>query len=482
MTGLVARFGILFENRTLRQTVAKNAFWLVAGQALSRVLKFTVTAYAARLLGVECIGALAFATALTTLSFTFSDVGVSTLLVREYQHAPDRARLLRTLLAAKLAFVAASAVVALLVFEIFGGQVSYVLLLLVLGVTVSDVTRDFLTAIARAREKAQYETVILGVEGLATLAFCLAALFAYGTVPTLAAGYLAASVTTLAVAAALFRREFRGAGDGRQVALGTLIRDIWPFAAAAGIAVAFTQADTALLGWLRGAHDAGLYGAGSRIMQILLTMPALLGATLLPALSRFRDEPARQATVVRDAVSGVLLFAVPVAFGGIVLSAQVLVLVYGEAFGAGGTAFALLLGSFLAFALTTVLDFLLLSRNLQAKNFTYTGMAAVLGIGLNLILIPRFGPAGAGAAALAAQLLNLALTMRLARSVLGRSPVPLANTWRVIAAGAVMALAVGWLGMPTAPRIVFGGAVYLIAVLALRTPFVYETIGRMKRA
>lgn len=480
---LIARAGVLFENRSLRQTVAKNAFWLVAGQVIGRALKFIIVAYAARLLGVDAIGALAFATALTTLSFTFSDVGVSTLLVREFQRTEDTARLLRTLLRLKLAFVALSSGVALITFFIFGSTVPAALLLITLATTIFDVTRDFLTAIARAKEKAQYETVILGVEGLFTVLFGILALNLYGTITTLALAYLGAALVTFIVSTAIFLPAFRGAGKGKDWhAIRTMLKDMWPFAAAAAIAVTFTQADTVMIGWIRGSYDAGLYGAGSRIMQILLVLPALIGATLLPALARFQDDAKRQAFVVRNALSGVLLLSVPVTFGGVVLAPHVLGLVYGSAFAPGGTAFALLLASFLAFAVTTILDYLLLSRNLQAKNFTYTAIAAVLNLVLNAALIPTYGPAGAAAASLCAQILNLTLTMNLARKIVSESLLSWDNVTRIVIAGLVMVAAVTWIELNIIPRILLGAVVYAIMLLALKTPFVYESLKRAARA
>ena len=43
----------LFENKTLRQTVVKNVFWLFSGQMIGRLLRAAVVVYAARILGAE---------------------------------------------------------------------------------------------------------------------------------------------------------------------------------------------------------------------------------------------------------------------------------------------------------------------------------------------------------------------------------------------------------------------------------------------
>lgn len=463
---------------SLRQTIARNTFWLLAGQVISRVLKFGLVAYAARMLGVEAIGSLTYATALTTLSFTFSDVGLGTLLVREYQKSEQPGRLVVTLAKFKALLVALSAIVACSAYLIFGGAPGP-LLLLALATTMFDVTRDFVTSIARAKEKGHLEAIILSVEGVLTVTFGFLILAAHGTIFALAGAYALAALVTLLVAGAIFFPEFRYRGNSEDHrAIRQMVKDLWPFAAAAAIAVIFTQVDAVLLGRMNGPEDAGLYGAGSRIMQILLVLPALIGVSVLPTLSRLKSESAAQARIVRGALSGVLLLAVPLAWGGAIMAPAVLSLVYGSAFAPGGTAFALLLFSFLFFAVTTVLDYLLLSRNLQAKNFAYTAIAAGVNIALSVALIPNFGPAGAASAGLAAQALNLALTLRFARKTVREPLIAWGDVSRYAVAATAMAAAVYLLPLGTAPRIFIGGVLYGALLIVLRTPFVREWVGR----
>ena len=46
----------LFSNRSLRQTVAKNTFWLTAGNVTGRIIKAGLIIYVARVLGAAGYG------------------------------------------------------------------------------------------------------------------------------------------------------------------------------------------------------------------------------------------------------------------------------------------------------------------------------------------------------------------------------------------------------------------------------------------
>ncbi|PIU98388.1 hypothetical protein COS61_01740, partial [Candidatus Wolfebacteria bacterium CG03_land_8_20_14_0_80_40_12] len=74
---------LFFKNKGVRQTVAKNVFWLSAGELGSRVFRAFIIIYAARVLGAAEYGVFSYVMALTGFFTLFSDIGVSPLLTRE---------------------------------------------------------------------------------------------------------------------------------------------------------------------------------------------------------------------------------------------------------------------------------------------------------------------------------------------------------------------------------------------------------------
>jgi O-antigen/teichoic acid export membrane protein len=463
--------------RPLRGLVIQNTAWLIAGQLVSKALKFIVLAYAARVLGVDAIGSLTYATAIITLSFTFSDVGLSPLLIREYGKAEDGAHLLRTMLRAKAWLILASSLIAGGAYIVFSG-VSTSLFILTLGVMVADVAREFLTTIARAKEKAHQEALILGIEGITTLLLGIGVLIAHPTVTSLATAYWMVSALTLGTTYFLFRTHLTKSTPSARIRARDLVKEMWPFAAAAGIAVAFTQVDAVMVGWLKGSQAAGLYGAGSRIASLFLMLPALLGNALLPGLTRLKEDTVKQAVLARESLSGVLLFALPITVGGIYTASELLRLIYGPAFGPGGNAFALLLISCCFFAITTILDFVLLARGLQVTNFIYTSIAAGINLILNMVLIPHYGALGAGIASALAQLVNVTLTYTFTRSVMKTSLIPWRDLLHFGSASLAMLVTIAVLPLPVWGSILLGATTYFAILGFSRPPLVTSLFPR----
>jgi len=67
----------LFENKSMRQMVAKNTAWLAIGEMVSRLIRAGLIIYAARVLGTEGYGVFSYALSLAALFTIFSDIGLS---------------------------------------------------------------------------------------------------------------------------------------------------------------------------------------------------------------------------------------------------------------------------------------------------------------------------------------------------------------------------------------------------------------------
>src|SRR3989339_817639 len=83
---------LLFFNLHPRQTVIKNAVWLGLAQVLSKLLKLVLVIVSARLLGPRGFGTFNYVLSIMSVYFIFSDWGINTLIVRDYQQKPDIAR------------------------------------------------------------------------------------------------------------------------------------------------------------------------------------------------------------------------------------------------------------------------------------------------------------------------------------------------------------------------------------------------------
>ena len=80
----------LFDNTSIRQTIFKNTFWLAVAGGISKLLKFVLFVYVARILGATEYGKFTFALAFIGLFIIFADLGLSQIITREFAREKEK--------------------------------------------------------------------------------------------------------------------------------------------------------------------------------------------------------------------------------------------------------------------------------------------------------------------------------------------------------------------------------------------------------
>ena len=99
----------LLVNRTTRQTVAKNTFWLTVSNLGGRLLRAVIIIYSARVLGAAEWGLFSYAVSFVALITVFADFGIGPILTREASRTNDplkRSQIVSTTFFLKMALLA----------------------------------------------------------------------------------------------------------------------------------------------------------------------------------------------------------------------------------------------------------------------------------------------------------------------------------------------------------------------------------------
>ncbi len=154
--------------------------------------------------------------------------------------------------------------------------------------------------------------------------------------------------------------------------------------------------DQFICAWFLAPADVGLYAIAVNFATLLMKIPEATGTVMFPRLAGSEDRQAHAATtrVCRSTLFILLLGVLTFAVAGPIL----IPLVYGDAFRGAVRPLLILLPSVLLMALYQLLTRNFTSRGKQQVNILAAGVALVLNVGLNVVLIPRFGIAGAAAA------------------------------------------------------------------------------------
>ncbi|MBI5147920.1 MAG: flippase [Parcubacteria group bacterium] len=400
-----------FENKTLRQTVVKNVFWLFSGQMIGRLLRAAVVIYAARILGAEEWGAFSYALGLAAFLSIFSDIGINALITKEAVQKPElKDRYLATAFFIKLGLLAIIVAAAALFSERLSAiKEAAALMPLIILVFAFDSLRDLGAAVARANEKMELEAGIGVFTNAAIVACGFAFLFLDGTAFALAAAYAVGSGTGLVVAAYLLRKHFQNL---RQNFDRSLIKPImisaWPFGLMGVMGALMINTDIIMLGWLRSAAEVGYYSAAQKPVQLLYVLPTLLATSVFPALSRFvknGDNKAAKKTI-EESLGVVLLLAVPLAAGGVLFGNEIINLLFGDGYAASAASFKLLMLTVLIVFPSSLIGNAIFAYGRQKQFLSFVALGAGGNALFNLLFIPSYGIEGSAAATIITQIIS----------------------------------------------------------------------------
>ena len=212
-------------------------------------------------------------------------------------------------------------------------------------------------------------------------------------------------VLAQAVAAGLFcAAAARGVGFGRLD--WQLMREAIAFGLRAwlgGLAhLLNARVDQVLLGLLATQAALGTYAVAVNASEILFYLPSAVATALLPAVAVSTGPAGVERTLrVFRAVTIVTLAAIAVAAA---LGPTLLPVVFGGSYGSSVEPFLWLLPSAFGFAASAVFSNAQLASGAPLRSSLGPVVSLVVGVGLDIVLIPRYGATGAAIAASAALL------------------------------------------------------------------------------
>ncbi len=471
----------LFQNQTLRQTIAKNTFWLTFGEIAGRLLRTGVVIYAARVLGANGWGVFSYAMSLAALFTIFSDIGLSAVLIREGAKNPEaRKKYFATTLVLKIILIVISFLVVMLGAPHFTKiPLSTNLLLFITLLLLFDSLRGFGVSLFRAIEKMEMEAFsniltqgIILVAGVFILIFSpspenLAVTYAVGS----AAG-LALTIISLWPYFKEFWRHFD------KTLLRPILRAAWPFGVAGLLGAIMINTDTILIGWFKKAIDVGYYSAAQKPILLLYLLPSLIAGGFFPLLAKLANKDNEKfRNVLEKGLIFIFLLAIPFAIGIILTSSQIIHLLFGNEYFNYPTILTLQL---LAITLITNFPMSLLVNSVFAYDrqkdlITFWTIGAVGNAVFDLFLIPVWGIAGAALATVITQIISNSLIWYKMKKINNFSVLKYLP--KIIIATIVMAVAVilfQYLNLPVLITIPLAGAIYFLTLILLKERTIFQ--------
>ncbi|MCR4275176.1 MAG: flippase [Candidatus Wolfebacteria bacterium] len=401
----------LFENKNARQTIAKNTFWLFFGEISSRLLRMIIIIYAARVLGAGGWGVFSYAITLAAFFTTFSDIGISAMLIRESSKNPSmRSQYLSTSLFIKLFLIIISACLIIFISPSLTKieQVKPLLPIIAL-ILFFDGMREFGFSLNRSLEKMESEALIKTVTNFLIVGLGLIFLMYSKTVKSLAFSYTIGSGIGFLLTIWILRSHFKNLfSNFAKKLIWPIFSTAWPFALMGVLGGIMINTDTIMLGWWRTAEEIGFYSVVQRIIQALYLVPVLFSSSVFPSFSRLANKDNEKfRTILEKSIALVLLIGIPLIFGGVFLANEIITALFGNEYLPAATTFQILL-------LTILLEFpvifignAIFAYNEQKKFIGFLTIGAISNVVFNWLLIPRYGIAGSAVATVIAQVFSM---------------------------------------------------------------------------
>jgi O-antigen/teichoic acid export membrane protein len=413
---------LFFTNRSTRQTITKNIFWLGVSQVGSRLIRAVIIIYAARVLGASEYGVFSYAMGLAAFFTIFADIGVSSIMTKEVSQKPEEGKKYFA-----TSFWLKSVLIIFTCLLVFFGarhfsniEAAKPLISLITILIVFDNLRDFSFAFFRAKEKMEYEALIMLSMNIAIMAFGFIALYLSPTALSLTISYVSSAGAGFLLALFALRKEFLGVFKHFTKSLAKpIISSAYPYAFVNLLGAFMTNVDVIMLGWFKSASEIGLYSSGQRIVQIFYGLSIIITTATFPALSRAVGEKNREKVsfLMEKGMALAFMIAVPIAIGGIILSKPILSLLYGAEYVPASLSFQILLLTILIVIPGFLLGNLVLAYDKQKKMALYIGIASAGNVLLNYLLIPKYGIAGAAFTTLLVQIVYYGQTWSMIKKV-----------------------------------------------------------------
>lgn len=402
--------------------IAKNTTYLTIASIVQKIVSFAYFGYLANALGDELLGQYSFALTFTSIFIIFMDFGLGPLLTREAAKDEDHintwySRVLSikmVLIVLSLVALVASIFIGEHFFEQITRDDTHLVLFGALIIIFDTITFTFFS-VMRALKRLQweamsiviYQTTIL-VAGIAALKLELPLVYVLGAL------LIGSLVQTLFMGAVVrFKAKIRFTFAWNFAEAKKYVAIAAPFAIAGIIFRLNGSADVVMLKTMVGNSYAGWYSLAFKLAFALTVLPGAFIASYYPAVSSYYKHAKEQlAPTFENAFFYMVILSFPISVGVIVLGDDVI-----QAVWSGGTwntsvqpLWILMCALPFIFFNYPVGNFLN-AVDKQKLNTLNMGIALLINIVLNALLIPRYTFNGAAIAALVSSIVLVLLGM-----------------------------------------------------------------------
>lgn len=376
------------------QKVAKNTSILLISQVITYILAFIFTMYSARYLGVENFGILSFALAFTGVTVLFTDLGLSTLLVREVSRNKDLMRTyIQNILSLKLILGLITFILSILIVKILGYNLEIIQIVAIITLyTIFSTLASSFYALFQTQQRLEYQSI---GQILSSLLLLLGALFIiYNKIDILGFALLYLFVSIVIFVYSFIICKWKFIFPKMEINFDfwkILLKNAIPLSIILIFSSIAFRIDTVLLSILDTNLAVGIYSAAYKLIEVLTFFPAVFTASIYPIFSKFHVSSKDSLKNAYTKSFRYLSFiGLPIAVIMTLLADKIIFLVYGTQYIESITVLKIIIWAIPFTFLTYFSGTVMISINKQNVLVKIFFIAMIINVVLNIIFIPSF--------------------------------------------------------------------------------------------
>jgi O-antigen/teichoic acid export membrane protein len=390
---------------TLSRGAAIRVSYKAASDIIGKAATFLVLLEAARFLSTSAFGILSLASTLGWMLAVATDLGLQLHLAREVARGQHSLRsIVLPLLRVRSGLAAGAIVLTCLAFAWLPSTDALAFVLIGAAYVVSGLV-EFINYVYRALARSELESSLNLIQRLATLAAAVLLLRQWPALLSVAVAFLLPSMVVLAVTSVVLSRilaersTIDAAPPASTFSRTAFVLDVLPIGAGIVLSALYFRVDLFLVQYWRGIEDVARYNAVFRLIDALRLFPAAVLTVLLPVVFR-----PRHSFFVWRLSAGLFAFGTVTAVAVRAAAPLVMSLTFGSKYESAVPVLRILLIAFPALCVNYALTHQVIGQGSQRAYAAGCALALLFNIGLNLILIPSLGIAGAAWSTVATEL------------------------------------------------------------------------------
>ncbi|MRR06370.1 MAG: flippase [Deltaproteobacteria bacterium] len=388
------------EGRHQLHRIIANTGWLFADKLIRMGMGLLVGVWVARYLGPDQFGLLNFAGAFAALFTAIASLGLDGIVVRNLVRRPgERNEILGTALLLKLTGGSLSIALAMIAVRLM--RPADTLTHWLVGIAIAGTIFQAIDPIDfwfQSQVRSKY--TVYAKNGAFLLTAILKVILILVKAPLMA--FAMAGLAEIAMGSIGLLLAYRATGGfitvwrARLPLARELLRDSWPLILSGVVIMIYMRIDQVMIGQISGNQEVGVYSAAVRLAEVWYFIPTAVVSSVFPGIVEARaigDEPFYGQLQKLYNFMAFLAYAValPVTF----IAGPVVNILFGSAYEKAGPMLAVLIWAGLFTNLGVARSSFLTAMNWTRLHFLTVSLGCVINVGLNFLLIPRYGGMGA---------------------------------------------------------------------------------------